>query len=150
MYLKPEHELQVSSLCSCWDGPRMTTLEPRAHGSIALWGSFLLFLLLEGCLLPQNSLAPDSTYQSRIMILKMLCFRFFPTVSEGDLLEPLLFSLHPSPHLLPLKPPVTILQVHVSWAPLKNELCGYSYIPGDANSLFSLTLIVFRLRWMHF
>lgn len=60
-----------------------------------------LFLLLEGCPSPQNSLASDSTYQSRIMILKMLCFPFFPTVSEGDLLEPLLFSLHLSPHLLP-------------------------------------------------
>ena len=99
MYLKPEHELEVSSLCFCQDGPRKTTLEPRAHGSTALWGSFFLFLLLEGCPLPQNSLTSDSTYQSRIMILKMLCFPFFPTVSEGDLLESLLFSLHLSPHI---------------------------------------------------
>lgn len=60
---------------------------------------FFLFLLLEGCPLPQNSLASNSTYQSRIMILKMLCFPFFPTVSEGDLLESLLFSLHLSPHV---------------------------------------------------
>lgn len=63
---------------------------------------------------------------------------------------PPLLSASLSPHLLPLTPPVTILQVQVSWAPLKNELCGYSCVPGDANSLFSLTLIVFWLRLMHF
>ena len=47
MYLKPEHELEISSLCSCWDGPRKTTLEPRAHGSTALWSSFV-FIFASG------------------------------------------------------------------------------------------------------
>lgn len=122
-------------------------LEPRAHGSVAPWSRFFCFWDV----VPNPKIVWSLTLllSPRIMDLKMLCFPLLPNFSEGELLEPLFLSLQLSPPSLVLHPSCEYFPSPSMMGSFEEWLCGCSCVPGDANSLFSLTLLVLGLRLMY-
>lgn len=135
-------DLQPSLCVLVWISPGKLCWEPRTR-----LGGFhqVAFLLLEGYLIPQASLVLDSPSQPQIhnpwnsvhvppQHLGRKAAKASPPLSGSPA------PISPGP---PLIPPATLpLSDPSTMGSFEEWACGCSRVPGDANSLLSLTLLV--------
>lgn len=121
---------------------------------MSTWLCVVAFLLLEVRPIQQTSLVPDSTSKPQDYDIKILCFSISPQYLKRKAARDLSFSLF-VPHnlcsVLSFIHPITVHLASPSTVSSFEEwACGYSCVPGNANSLFFLMLLELGLKLICF